>query len=138
MLELMKEALDKGKYVGAIFMDLSKAFDTLNHDLLIAKLQVYRLFKDSLNYIQSYLHSCLQRANVNSDFSLWKGIFACIPQGSILCPIMFNICINGIFLFADNTCLSNYADHTTLYSMGENHNTSRNILNIFFLTTKTI
>ena len=54
MLELWKEALDKGKSVGAIFMDLSKAFDTLNHDLLIAKLEAYGFSENSLNYIQSY------------------------------------------------------------------------------------
>ena len=49
MLELWKEALDKGKSVGAFFMDLSKAFDTLNHDLLIAKLDVQGFSENSLN-----------------------------------------------------------------------------------------
>ena len=47
---------------------------------------------------------------------------------------MFNIYINDIFLFPDNGCLSNYADDTTLYSIGENHNTNRNILNNFFFS----
>ena len=59
MLELWKEALEKGQSVGAIFMDLSKAFDTLNHDLSIAKLEAYGFSEDSLNYIQSYLHNRL-------------------------------------------------------------------------------
>ena len=133
MLELLKEPLDKGKYVAAVFTDLFKAFDSLNNDL--TKLQVYRFFGDSLYYIQSYLRNRLQRVNLNSDFSLWKGIFACVQQGSMLGPIMFNIYINDIFLFADNVCLSNYADDTTLYSIGENHNTNRNISNIFMTTT---
>ena len=73
---------------------------------------------------------------MNSDFSLWKGIFACVQQGSMLGSIMFNIYINDIFPFADNVCLSNYADDTTLYSVGENRNTNRNITNNFFLFTK--
>ena len=47
---------------------------------------------------------------------------------------MFNICINEILLFPDNVCLTNYADDTNLYSIGENHNTNRNILNKFFLS----
>ena len=50
----------------------------------------------------------------------------------MLGPIIFNIYINDTFLFADNVCLSYYADDTTLYSIGENHNTNRNISNIFF------
>ena len=134
MLELWKEALDKGKSVGAIFMDLSKAFDTLNHDLLIAKLEAYGFFKNSLNYIQTYLRSRIQRANMNNNFRLWKDIFAGVLQGSILGPLMFNIYINNIFLFPDNTCLYNYVDDTTLYSNGENHNTNRDILNRNFLS----
>ena len=115
-------------------MDISKAFDTLNHDLLIAKLEAYGFSANSLNYIQSYLRNRLQRTNVNNNFSLWKDIFAGAPQGSILGPLIFNIYINDMFLFPDNVCLSSYADDTTLYSTGENHNTNRNILNNFFLS----
>ena len=56
---------------------------------------------------------------------------ACVQQGSILGPIMFNIYIN--ILFTDNVCLSNYANDTTLYSIGENHNTNTNISNNFII-----
>ena len=76
MLELWKEALDKCKSVGAIFMHLPKAFDTLNHDLLIAKLEAYGFSESSLKYIQIDLDNRLQRTNVSNNFSLWKDIFA--------------------------------------------------------------
>ena len=72
-------------------MDLSKAFDTLNHDLLIAKLEVYGLSISSLRYIRSYLNQRLQRTGVNNSFSLRKNIIAVVPQGSVLNPPLFNI-----------------------------------------------
>ena len=128
-IELCKEALDKGNSVGAILMDLSKAFDTVIHVLSKAKLEAYIFSKNSLNYIQSYLRNCLQRTNVNNNFSLWEDIFTDVRQRCILGSLMFNIYINVIFLFTDNVCLSNYADDTTLYSTGENHNKNRNISN---------
>ena len=56
-------------------MDLSKAFDTLNHNLLFAKLEDYDFSAKSLSYIHSYLNKQLQKANVNNDFSLWKEMF---------------------------------------------------------------
>ena len=56
---------------------------------------------------------------------------ACVQQGSILGPIMFNIYIN--IFFTENVCLSNYANDTTLYSIGENHNTNTNISNNFII-----
>ena len=93
MLELWKKALDNGKSVGAISIDLSKAFDTLNHDLLIAKLDADEFSENSPNYIQSYLCNYLQRINVNDNFRLWKDIFITVPQGSILIPLAFNIYI---------------------------------------------
>ena len=86
--------------------------------MIIAKLEAYGFSKKFHNYIQSYLRNHLQRTNVNNDFSQWKDIFATVPQGSILGPLLFNIYINDIFLFPDNVYLSNYADDTTLYSIG--------------------
>ena len=82
----------------------------------------------------SYLHNRLQKTNVNNNFSQWKNYFAGVPQGSILCPLVCNININNTFLFANNVCLSNYADDITLYSVEKNHNTNRNIRkNTFYL-----
>ena len=67
---MKKKSLDKGKSGVAIFMGLSKAFDMLNHDLLIAKLEGYGFSKNSLNYIQSNLRNRFQRKNVNNNFIL--------------------------------------------------------------------
>ena len=69
MLEMWKNTLDKGGYVSAIFMDLSKAFDTLNHNLLISKLGPYGFERDSLSFIKSYLKDRQQRLRVNNNFS---------------------------------------------------------------------
>ena len=65
---------------------------------------------------------------MNNNFNQWKDIFAGVPQGSILDPLMFTIYINDKFLFPGNVCLSNYADDNTFYSVGENRNTNRNTL----------
>ena len=91
MVENFKEVLNKGNSVSAIFMGLSKTFDTLNHDLLIAKLEVYGFSTKSLSNIYSYLNKRLQMTNINSDFSLWIEIFSETPQGSILSPLLFSI-----------------------------------------------
>ena len=78
-------------------MGLSKAFDTLNYDFLIAKLEAYGFSKNYLNYIQSYLDNRLERTNGNNNFSLWKDVFSGVPQGSILGLLMLNI-YNDIFV----------------------------------------
>ena len=74
MLQIWKKVLDKGGYICAIFMDLSKAFDTLNHDLLIAKLGTYGFETDALSYMKSYLTNRKQRERVNKTFSEWERI----------------------------------------------------------------
>ena len=79
MLEKWEEASDKGNFVYVIFMDLSKAFDTLNHDLLIPKLEAYGLSINSFRYIRRYLNQRLQRTGANNSFTLWKDIIAGVP-----------------------------------------------------------
>ena len=118
MLERWKRAIDQGILAGALLTDLSKAFDCLNHELLIAKLESYGLGHKSLAYIYSYLTDRKQRTKVNGSFSEWADISCGVPQGSILGPLLFNIYLNDIFFFVKECDIANYADDNTLYTTG--------------------
>ena len=107
--EICKKVLDKGGYICAIFMDLSKVFDTLNHDLLIVKLGAHGFETDVLRYMKSCLTNRKQRVRVNKTFSEWERITTGVPQGSISGALLFNIFLNDLFLFISNSSLSNYA-----------------------------
>ena len=76
-------------------MDLSKAYDCVNHDLIIAKLEAYGVGENSLRLIQNYLSQSQQRVKVGLSFSEWLEIILGIPQGSMLGPILFKVFING-------------------------------------------
>ena len=118
MIETWKNNLDQGKIIGAIFMDLSKAFDTIDHGLLLAKLEAYGFSENAASLLQSYVCNRYQKVCINGTFSESKQISAGVPQGSILGPLLFNIFLNDIFWHMTNSNISNYADDNTLYSMG--------------------
>ena len=74
MIEKCKRALDKGRKVGTILMDLSKAFDTLDHNVLLAKLNAYGFSFNAIKFVQSYLSERFERVNINNNFSEWRKI----------------------------------------------------------------
>ena len=114
IMENIRKKLDQSKLVGVILMDLSKAFDCISHDLLIAKLNAYGLSENAILYIYSYLKERKQCVRINNINSRYEFILSVVPQGSILGPIIFNIFINDLFLFIKIANIHNYADDNSL------------------------
>ena len=122
MIEKWKISLDKKGAGGALLADLSKAFDCLDHDLLIAKLEAYGVGYPSLHLINSYLSNRIQRVKVNSTFnSSWESLYG-VPQGSILGHLLFNIYLCDLFNSLDDPTIVNYADDNTPFSIAHDIN----------------
>ena len=91
LIEKWKKIIDDHGYAGAVLMDLSKAFDTLNHDLLIAKLDMYGFDKQAWRLISSYLSKRWQRTKINQSFTSWVELLQGVPQRTVVGPLLFNI-----------------------------------------------
>ena len=119
MLKKFKETIDRGNQFGALLTELSKAFDCIDHKLLIAKLSEYGVSSSALNVIfLSYLKHRTQRTKINDCFSTRSNIEYGVPQESILGPLLFNINMIDLFYECEENDIANYADDTTQYSCG--------------------
>ena len=108
------EALDNGKEVRVVFCDIRKAFDRVWHKGLLFKLAAIGCSKSLLRWVTSYLSGRRQRVVINGEISDWALIFAGVPKGSILKPLLCLIFINEIVNnIQSNICL--FADDTSLY-----------------------
>ena len=94
---------------GAVLTDLSKAFDCLDHELLIAKLNAYGFSLTALKLVHSYLSNKKQRAKINSSYSSWLEIIFGVPQRSILRPLLVNVFLIDLFFIIENTDIASYA-----------------------------
>ena len=116
MIQKWRSSVDGGGQAGALLTDLSKAFDCINHEVLIAKLYTYGFDKNSLCFINSYLKGWKRATKINSSYSTFTEILFGVTQGSILGPLLFNISICDLFLENSDIDIANYVDDNAPYA----------------------
>lgn len=122
LLDKLLTAINDKKINGIVFLDLKKAFDLVNHRILLEKLRVYQLDTNSVNFFESYLKERKQSVLVNGTFSNVGITKMGIPQGSVLGPLLFNLYINDLPLCISSSAIScdMFADDSSLHTYGVN------------------
>ena len=118
--EQIKESLENGKVGCGIFIDLRKAFDTVNHEILLKKMEHYGVRGSSLQWFRSYLSDRRQYVYFNGHSSETKVVTCGVPQGSVLGPLLFLLYINDLPNISDVFKFYLFADDTNLYYENEN------------------
>ena len=109
-----KKSLDERKFLGAFLMDLSKAFESIPHDLLIVIMYAYGYSIYAVTFFYSYLKRRKQNVGINNTHSVFQVLISGVSQGSIPGPLLFNIFINDLYPWITKTDLLNFADNNTI------------------------
>ena len=123
LIELLEEictAIDNKKITVGVFIDLKKAFDTLDHELLLKKLEHYGVRGVALKWLTSYLYKRKQFVQIGNTCSDLRDITCGVPQGSVLGPKLFIMYINDICNVSDIIKFILFADDTNLFKCGDN------------------
>ena len=120
LIENSKKALDVKFLVVTVLMDLSKAFDCIPHDLLIAKLHVYDFSQETATFIYSYLKRRKQKVKVNNFLSDFLTLLTGVPQRSMLGPLLFKIFPNNLTSTVKLSDFFNFADENTISATAHN------------------
>jgi len=143
IVDIISQKLDLGDTVIGTFLDLSKAFDTIDHDILIGKLNHYGIRGVSSLWFKNYLTNRKQSVKIGNTVSEMENITCGVPQGSILGPLLFILYINDCSNYLNNSELFMFADDTNLFSSGRNIanleesiNAELNILSEWFKTNR--
>ena len=122
LLKNIYNAMDEKEFLGAVFIDLSKAFDTVPHNLLLKKLEHYGIRGIALQLVESYLSQRKQYVSLEGVTSSLQDIKIGVPQGSVLGPLLFLIYINDLPYAVKNLKSILFADDTTMFTRDKNVN----------------
>ena len=112
--EKIKKSLDNNEYSCGVFLDFQKAFDTVNHEVLLKKLHHYEIRGIIIEWFKSYLNDRTQKTKVNGSISEKIEITYGVPQGSILGPLLFLVYINDLHEAVTHSLVHHFADDTDM------------------------